>query len=159
MNRIKNFFYDKNDIIVAFLILAAAAFIIYLRIGDIMSYPDTLLQSTAAQQTTQQTTTSAPASSSPPRQERVRQQLLPLEQHLRLHRRPHRQLLPQRLRRHRRHQQLNSILHPVIKTPAEQLFFPGALSAVRSWSLPTLELSASVFDMFFYLSLKSFLSF
>ena len=63
MNRIKDFFYDKNDIIVAFLILAAAAFIIYLRIGDIMSYPDTLLQSTAAQQTTQQTTTSVPTSS------------------------------------------------------------------------------------------------
>ena len=153
MNRIKDFFYDKNDIIVAFLILAAAAFIIYLRIripcfnpqrrSRLPSRPPLLLR----------------LRPSPPRQERVRQQLLPLEQHLRLHRRPHRQLLPQRLRRHRRHQQLNSILHPVIKTPAEQLFFPGVLSAVRSWSLPTLELSASVFDMFFYLSLKSFLSF
>lgn len=62
MNRIKDFFYDKNDIIVAFLILAAAAFVIYLRIGDIMSYPDTLLEPTSVEQTAQ-TTNSAPAAS------------------------------------------------------------------------------------------------
>ena len=47
MNRIKDFFYDKNDIIVALIILAAAAFIIYVRIGDIMSYPQTLVDATA----------------------------------------------------------------------------------------------------------------
>lgn len=43
MNRIKDFFYNKNDIIFALLILAAAAAIIYFRIGIIMEYPDTLV--------------------------------------------------------------------------------------------------------------------
>lgn len=52
MNRIKDFFYDKNDIIVAFIILLAAAVIIYFRIGDIMKYPETLVHSAAADQTT-----------------------------------------------------------------------------------------------------------
>ena len=52
MNKIKDFFYDKNDVIVALIILAVAVFIIYVRIGDIMKYPETLVA-------TNQTTTSA----------------------------------------------------------------------------------------------------
>lgn len=42
MNKFKDFLYNKNDIIVAVVILAAAAFIIYLKIGSIMHYPDTV---------------------------------------------------------------------------------------------------------------------
>jgi len=39
MRKIKDFFYDKNDIIVVLIILLAAAFIIYTRIEVIMEYP------------------------------------------------------------------------------------------------------------------------
>lgn len=70
MNKIKDFFYDKNDILVALIILAAAAFIIYIRIGDIMAYPNTLVETTAASSETTaaaQTTaaTTAPAAVPP----------------------------------------------------------------------------------------------
>lgn len=50
MNRIKDFFYDKNDIIVAVIILLAAAIIIYIRIDKIMAYPETLLNHSEVQQ-------------------------------------------------------------------------------------------------------------
>lgn len=53
MNRIKDFFYNKNDLIIVLLILLLAVAIIYFRIGDIMSYPDTLKEA-AAQPTTEQ---------------------------------------------------------------------------------------------------------
>ena len=45
MNKIKDFFYNKNDIIVVFLILAAAAFVIYDRMEVVMSYPEVYAQS------------------------------------------------------------------------------------------------------------------
>lgn len=60
MNKIKDFFYNKNDILVALLILAAATFIIYLRIETIMSYPDTLVDAAAAEQTAAETASAAP---------------------------------------------------------------------------------------------------
>lgn len=41
MNRIKDFFYNRNDVIVVLLILALAALIIYHRIEIIMDYPQT----------------------------------------------------------------------------------------------------------------------
>lgn len=63
MNRIKDFFYDKNDIIVAVIILIAAAVVIYIRVDKIMAYPETLLNSGAAQETVQQETEPAEPSS------------------------------------------------------------------------------------------------
>lgn len=39
MKKIKDFFYDKSDIIIVLLIVAAAAFLIYNRIDAIMDYP------------------------------------------------------------------------------------------------------------------------
>ena len=54
MNKIKDFFYNKNDIIIVLIILIAAGLIIYTRISAIMDYPETLAQQNAkAQQTTQ----------------------------------------------------------------------------------------------------------
>lgn len=64
MNRIKDFFYNKNDIIVALIILAAAAFIIYLRIGDIMSYPETLADTSVVDQSTMESSSQSTAESS-----------------------------------------------------------------------------------------------
>lgn len=69
MSRIKDFFYNKNDLIVVLIILALAAGIIWLRVGNIMAYPETLdttvteaTQSTKAtsesKSTTQETTQS-----------------------------------------------------------------------------------------------------
>ena len=45
MNKIKDFFYNKNDIIVVLIILAAAAFVIYDRMEVVMSYPEVYAQS------------------------------------------------------------------------------------------------------------------
>lgn len=50
MNRIKDFFYNKNDIIIVLIILAAAAFVIYDRMDTIMAYPDTLAAQTAQEE-------------------------------------------------------------------------------------------------------------
>lgn len=58
MNRIKDFFYDKNDIIVAVIILIAAALVIYIRVDKIMAYPETLLDGKATEQTLQTTAAS-----------------------------------------------------------------------------------------------------
>ena len=41
MNKIKDFFYNKNDVILALLILVVAAVVIYYRIHLIMEYPAT----------------------------------------------------------------------------------------------------------------------
>jgi len=62
MKKIKDFFYDKNDIIVVLIILALAAFIIYSRIGIIMDYPEKMADESAAttQTTVEETGTSAP---------------------------------------------------------------------------------------------------
>lgn len=48
MDKLKNFIYDKNDIIVTLIILMIAAVIIYFRIGVIMDYPNTLVHDAAA---------------------------------------------------------------------------------------------------------------
>lgn len=42
MNRIKDFIYDKNDLLIALLIVVAAGFLIMSRIDVIMAYPATL---------------------------------------------------------------------------------------------------------------------
>lgn len=55
MNKIKDFFYNKNDIIIVLIILIAAAFIIYWRIDSIMAYPEKLAEKTAQQQETETT--------------------------------------------------------------------------------------------------------
>lgn len=47
MRKIKDFFYNKNDIIIVLLIVAAASFIIYTRIDAIMAYPETATQNAA----------------------------------------------------------------------------------------------------------------
>lgn len=47
MKKLKDFFYDKNDIIIVLIILAVAALIIYTRIGAIMDYPEKLAKQTA----------------------------------------------------------------------------------------------------------------
>ena len=39
MKKLKDFIYDKNDIVIALLILAAAAFIIFWRLDIILEYP------------------------------------------------------------------------------------------------------------------------
>lgn len=51
MNKIKDFFYNKNDIIIVLIILIAAAFIIYTRIDAIMAYPEQLAEKAAQQET------------------------------------------------------------------------------------------------------------
>ncbi len=51
MNKIKDFFYDKNDIIVVLIILAVAGFIIYTRIGTDLEYPEVLAEQAAATET------------------------------------------------------------------------------------------------------------
>ena len=48
MEKMKDFFYNKNDVIIALLILAAAAVIIYFRIRAIMSYPEQQLEDASA---------------------------------------------------------------------------------------------------------------
>jgi hypothetical protein len=40
MNRIKDFLYDKNDVLVALIILSLAAFVILSRVDIIMAYPE-----------------------------------------------------------------------------------------------------------------------
>lgn len=61
MNRIKDFFYDKNDIIVTLIILAAAALIIFIRVDKIMAYPETLTDTNTASSSVSQE--QSPASS------------------------------------------------------------------------------------------------
>jgi len=48
MRKIKDFFYDKNDILIVLIIVAAAAFIIYTRIDVIMEYPEKAAQAAIA---------------------------------------------------------------------------------------------------------------
>lgn len=60
MGKIKDFFYNKNDIIIVLLILAIAGFIIYTKINVIMDYPEKLAESQAA--TTQETSETADTS-------------------------------------------------------------------------------------------------
>jgi len=43
MSKIKDLLYDKNDILVAFLILGIAAFVIFTRVNSIMAYPEKMI--------------------------------------------------------------------------------------------------------------------
>ena len=52
MNKLKDIIYDKNDLLIALIILLCAAFIIYQRIDVIMGYPSTL-EATAQTNTTE----------------------------------------------------------------------------------------------------------
>lgn len=61
MSRIKDFFYNKNDLIVVLIILVIAAGIIWLRVGNIMAYPETL--DTTVTETTQSTKATTEAKS------------------------------------------------------------------------------------------------
>ena len=65
MNRIKDFFYNKNDLIIVLLILVLAAGIIYYSVTDIMAYPETL-QEQAAQTTTSVETVPSEAAQAAP---------------------------------------------------------------------------------------------
>ena len=47
MKNFKDFFYDKNDIILVILILIIAGLLIFWRVDVIMSYPDTIDRSTS----------------------------------------------------------------------------------------------------------------
>lgn len=64
MNKLKDFFYNKNDIIIVLIVLIAAAFIIYTRIGAIMDYPEKSAEKAAAAQTTQTSQTTVEESTS-----------------------------------------------------------------------------------------------
>lgn len=48
MEKIKDFFYNKNDVIIALLILACAAAVIYFRIRAIMAYPQQQMEDAGA---------------------------------------------------------------------------------------------------------------
>ena len=52
MKKLKDFFYDKNDILVVLIIVAIAAFVIYTSINSIMSYPEQYASEMAATQQT-----------------------------------------------------------------------------------------------------------
>lgn len=54
MKTLKDFYYDKNDIIIALLILCIAGLIIMWRINVIMDYPQTLAKETDTIQTTEE---------------------------------------------------------------------------------------------------------
>jgi len=49
MNRIKDAFYDKNDILIALVILCIAVFVIFFKVEAIMEYPKTLAASSSNQ--------------------------------------------------------------------------------------------------------------
>ena len=61
MKKIKDFLYNKNDIIIVLLIVALAAFIIYTRVDAIMDYPEKMADKTASQTEQQQGTKSQDA--------------------------------------------------------------------------------------------------
>ena len=48
MEKLKDFFYNKNDVSIALLILAVAAAVIFFRIRAIMAYPEQQLEDAAA---------------------------------------------------------------------------------------------------------------
>jgi len=54
LKALKDFYYDKNDIIIALLILCIAGLIIMWRIDAIMDYPQTLAKETDTVQTTEE---------------------------------------------------------------------------------------------------------
>lgn len=44
MEKLRDFFYNKNDIIVALLILVIALAVIYVKVMDLMGYPGNLIK-------------------------------------------------------------------------------------------------------------------
>ena len=60
MKSLKDFFYDKNDIIIALAILLIAGLLITWRMNVIMDYPQTLAQETDTTQTTEQSAVENP---------------------------------------------------------------------------------------------------
>ncbi|MCR5134310.1 MAG: hypothetical protein K6B12_01605 [Clostridiales bacterium] len=48
MEKIKDFFYNKNDVLIALLILACAAAVIYFRVRAIMAYPQQQMEDSGA---------------------------------------------------------------------------------------------------------------
>lgn len=54
MKTLKDFFYDKNDIIIALVILLIAGLLIFWRMEVIMDYPQTLAKETDTTKTTEQ---------------------------------------------------------------------------------------------------------
>ena len=53
MKKLKDFFYDKNDIFIVLIIVAVAAFVIYTSINSIMAYPEQYASEMAAKQQTE----------------------------------------------------------------------------------------------------------
>lgn len=53
MKKLKDFLYDKNDILLALCILIVAGLLIVWRIDAIMAYPDTLIDETSTAKTTE----------------------------------------------------------------------------------------------------------
>ena len=53
MKGLKDFLYDKNDILIAFAILVIAALLIVWRMNAIMDYPHTLAEKTGTEETTE----------------------------------------------------------------------------------------------------------
>ena len=65
MKKIKDFFYNKNDIIIVLLIVALAAFIIYTRVDAIMKYPEKMADKAETQSEQQQETKTDDAAKAP----------------------------------------------------------------------------------------------
>lgn len=66
MKKIKDFFYNKNDLIIVLLIVALAAFIIYTRVDAIMTYPEEMADKTDVQTEQQDKTESGTEDPSEP---------------------------------------------------------------------------------------------
>ncbi|MGN0702739.1 MAG: hypothetical protein ACI4KL_06165 [Lentihominibacter sp.] len=66
MNRLKDFFYNKNDIIIVLVILVLAGLLIWNRIGAIVDYPAKLAEQSAKTQTTQTVDTTTETTTTQP---------------------------------------------------------------------------------------------
>lgn len=64
MKKLKDFLYDKNDILIAFLILVVASLLIIWRMDAIMKYPETLISDSG--DTTHEVTERGPEQTTPP---------------------------------------------------------------------------------------------
>lgn len=60
MKHLKDFLYDKNDIIIAFVILLIAGLLIFWRMEVIMDYPQTLAEETGTTKTTEESAVENP---------------------------------------------------------------------------------------------------
>ena len=75
MKRFQDFFYDKNDIIIALLILCIAGLVIMWRIDVIMDYPQTLAKETDTVQTTEENAVDVDAEDSAASEEEITDQV------------------------------------------------------------------------------------